>query len=65
VRTTQLAPSPPNKNLIFAQNVKAEVFAFVVLAALKKTGLKHIHIEEKGFKRNNLELDLITFSNAI
>ncbi|PNT92035.1 GNAT family N-acetyltransferase [Clostridium thermosuccinogenes] len=34
------------------------------IAVLKKIGLRQTHIEEKGFKRNNFELDLIHFSNA-
>lgn len=34
------------------------------VAVLKKLGLKQTHIEEKGFKRNNFELDFIHFSNA-
>lgn len=34
------------------------------VAVLKKIGLKQTHIEEKGFKQNDFELDLINFSNA-
>lgn len=34
------------------------------LAILKKLGLKMIGIEEKGFKLNNYELDLVKFSNV-
>lgn len=33
-------------------------------AVLMKIGLKQTHIEEKGFKRNNFELDLIHYSNV-
>jgi ribosomal-protein-alanine N-acetyltransferase len=32
-------------------------------AVLMKIGLKQIHIEENGFKRNNFELDIIHYSN--
>lgn len=34
------------------------------VAVLRKIGLKQTHIEEKGFKRNSFELDLIHFSNT-
>ena len=34
------------------------------IAVLKKIALKQTHIEEKGFRRNGFELDLIHFSNA-
>lgn len=33
------------------------------IAVLEKIGLRPTHTEAKGFKRNNLELDLIHFSN--
>lgn len=33
-------------------------------AVLRKIGLKETHIEEKGFQRNNFELDLIHFSKG-
>lgn len=33
------------------------------IAVLKKIGLRQTHIEEKGFKRNNFELDLVHFSS--
>lgn len=35
------------------------------IAVLKKIGLRQTHIEEKGFKRNNFELDLVHFSNRL
>lgn len=34
------------------------------LAILRKLGLKQVEVEKKGFTRNNLELDLIKFSNS-
>jgi ribosomal-protein-alanine N-acetyltransferase len=46
--------------------IRAEAVAInpASIAVLRKLGLKQTHIEEKGFKRSNLELDLIHFSNA-
>lgn len=35
------------------------------IAVLKKLGLNQTHIKEKGFKRNQFELDLIHFSSVI
>lgn len=34
------------------------------VAVLKNIGLKQTYIEEKGFNRNNFELDLIHFSTV-
>lgn len=46
--------------------IKAEAVSInpASAAVLKKIGFKQTHIEEKGFKRNNFELDLIHFSNT-
>jgi ribosomal-protein-alanine N-acetyltransferase len=46
--------------------IKAEAVSInpTSIAVLKKIGLKQTHIEEKGFRRNNLELDLIRFSTV-
>lgn len=46
--------------------IKAEAVSInkASVAVLQKIGLKQTHIEEKGFRRNNFELDLIHFSNA-
>jgi ribosomal-protein-alanine N-acetyltransferase len=49
-------------NAIFKAEVVSENPASA--AVLMKIGLKQVHIEEKGFKRNNFELDLIHYSNA-
>jgi ribosomal-protein-alanine N-acetyltransferase len=44
--------------------IKAEAVSvnLASIAVLKKIGLRQTHIDEKGFKRNNFELDLIHFS---
>lgn len=46
--------------------IKAEAVSInpASVAVLKSIGLKQTHIEEKGFKRNDFELDLISFSNT-
>jgi ribosomal-protein-alanine N-acetyltransferase len=46
--------------------IKAEAVSVnpASIAILKKLGLKQTHIEEKGFKRNSFELDLVHFSNT-
>ena len=45
--------------------IKAEAVSInpASVAVLNKIGLKQTHMEEKGFMRNNFELDLIHFSN--
>lgn len=45
--------------------IKAEVVSVnpASVSVLKKLGLKQTHVEEKGFKRKNVKLDLIHFSN--
>jgi len=47
--------------------IKAEAVSInpASIAVLNKIGLHQTHLEEKGFKRNNLELDLVIFSTAI
>lgn len=46
--------------------LKAEVVSenLASAAVLKKIGFKQTHVEDNGFKRNNLELDLVHFSNV-